>query len=70
MWGLQPQATTRLIAGFLATGNVAAHYDAAMPVLKPALRLPAAARLAVGGLLTTAGASALIATTCLPLNWI
>jgi pimeloyl-ACP methyl ester carboxylesterase len=61
MWGLQPQATTRLIAGFLATGNVAAHYDAAIPALKPALRLPTAARLAAGGLLTGAAASALTA---------
>jgi pimeloyl-ACP methyl ester carboxylesterase len=63
MWGLQPQATTRLVAGFLATGNVAAHFDAAIPPLKPALRLPAAARLAAGGLLAAAGASTLIATT-------
>ncbi len=36
----------------LATGNVAAHFDAAIPPLKPALRLPAAV-----------GASTLIATT-------
>jgi hypothetical protein len=58
--GLQPQATTRLIAGFLATGSVVAHFDAVMPLLKPALRLPTAARLVGGGLLTTASASTLI----------
>ena len=63
MWGLQPQATTRLVAGFLATGHVAAHFDAAIPPLKPALRLPTAARLAGGGLLAATGASALTATT-------
>ncbi len=63
MWGLQPQATTRLVAGFLATGNVAAHFDAAIPPLRPALRLPAAARLAAGGLLAAAGAATLTATT-------
>ena len=62
MWGLQPQATTRLVAGFLATGTVAAHFDAAIPPLKPTLRLPTAARLAASGLLAAAGASTLIAT--------
>ncbi len=54
MWGLQPQAITRLVAGFLATGNVAAPFDAAVPPLEPALRLPTAARLAAGGLLAAA----------------
>lgn len=63
MWGLQPQATTRLVGGFLASGTVDAHFDTAIPPLKPALRLPAAARLAGGGLLAAAGASALTATT-------
>ena len=62
MWGLQPQATTRLVARFLATGNVAAHFGAAIPPLKPALRLPTAARLAASGLLAATGASTLIAT--------
>ena len=63
MWGTQPQATTRLVGEFLATGNVAAHFDAAIPPLKPALGLPIAAKLAASGLLTTAGASALIGAT-------
>jgi pimeloyl-ACP methyl ester carboxylesterase len=63
MWGLQPQATTRLVGGFLATGTVDAHFDTAIPPLKPALRLPTAARLTGGGLLAAAGASALTATT-------
>ena len=63
MWGIQPQATTRLVAEFLATGNVAAHFDAAIPPLKPALRLPTAARLAASGLLAAAGVSTLAATT-------
>ena len=64
MWGTQPEATTSLVAAFLDTGNVAAHFDAAIPPLKPALRLPTAARLATSGLLTiTAAASTLIAAT-------
>ena len=46
----------------LATGNIAAHFDPATPPLKPALRLPAAARRTVSGLLAATGASALMAT--------
>jgi pimeloyl-ACP methyl ester carboxylesterase len=57
MWALQPDATTRLVAGFLDGGKVDAHFDATTPALTPALQLPKLARFATGGIVAAAGAA-------------
>ncbi len=44
MWGLQPQATTQLVGGFLATGTVDARFDAAAAHRRQARRRRTARR--------------------------
>lgn len=56
VWGPPSMAAQQVSGVKLATGNIAAHFDPATPPLKLALRLPAAARRTVGGLLAATGA--------------
>ena len=56
IWRLQPDATARLVTGFLNRGAADTNFDATVPPLKPGVRLPAVAKLFVAAVATAAAA--------------
>lgn len=58
IWGVQPDATARLVTAFLDDGKTDAQFDARVPKLTPVARLPIVAKACVGGLVAAAGLAA------------
>lgn len=58
IWGVQPDATARLVTAFLDDGKTEVQVDRRVPAMTPVVRLPTVAKACVGGLSAAVGLAA------------